>query len=238
MNDPARGFPVGADPGPRAGRRERGSLSAEQIVTGALRLASEHGMDALSMPKLAASLGIGVTSIYWYFANKDALIEAMVEEAARRLHERMAPQPGGSWQDYAYTLFVRLHEIMQADDLLCDLLFMRGSRLSENALLHLWPQLEEGLRLMVDAGFSHEQALRNHSILSLHTRGTITLARQMARAGSEASSPRPVPPNLPHIARATQHQAIRGVTQDTFRAQVRDIIEGMEARLLRTHSDD
>jgi AcrR family transcriptional regulator len=217
----------------RTGRKARGSITADAIVAGALNLAAQHGMDALSMPKLAESLGIGVTSIYWYFQNKDSLIEAMTDEAARRLHALMAPTGYEGWQDYVFALFSKLRTIMQADDLLCDLLFMRGSRLSESALLHLWPQLEEGIRLMVEAGFDHEEALQNHIILSLHTRGTVTLARQMVLAGTLASAPRVVPASLPHLARASLRQNIRGVSDTEFTTQVKRIIEGMDARLAR-----
>ena len=209
-------------------RRQRGSISAAEIVTGALQLAAENGMEALSMPRLARSLGIGVTSIYWYFENKDALIEAMTEEAARRLRAQMAGPAGTSWQDHAFATFSRLFSIMQEDDLLCDLLFMRGNRLSESALHYLWPQLEEGLRRMVEAGFTHEEGLRHHNMLSLHMLGASILSRQMRQAGTSARDPRPVLDNFPNIARAAGD--IRGVTEESYRTQLHALIEGIAAR--------
>ncbi|NED60037.1 helix-turn-helix transcriptional regulator, partial [Streptomyces sp. SID10244] len=56
---------------PKRERRERGSIDPEEIIKGAFELAEEIGVDNLSMPLLGKHLGVGVTSIYWYFRKKD-----------------------------------------------------------------------------------------------------------------------------------------------------------------------
>ena len=48
-------------------RRERGSINPDDIIKGAFELAEQVGIDNLSMPLLGKHLGVGVTSIYWYF---------------------------------------------------------------------------------------------------------------------------------------------------------------------------
>ncbi|WP_216903774.1 TetR/AcrR family transcriptional regulator C-terminal domain-containing protein [Nocardia alni] len=55
-------------------------LSREQIVAAAVELLDAEGLDALSMRKLGAKLGAGATSVYWYVANKDELLELAVDE--------------------------------------------------------------------------------------------------------------------------------------------------------------
>ena len=57
-------------------RRARGSLSREEILAAAYELVEHDGLDALSMPALGRAVGAGVTSIYWYFRNKDDLLVA------------------------------------------------------------------------------------------------------------------------------------------------------------------
>jgi AcrR family transcriptional regulator len=52
-------------------RRERGSINPDDIINGAFELAEELGIDNVSMPLLGKHLGVGVTSIYWYFRKKD-----------------------------------------------------------------------------------------------------------------------------------------------------------------------
>ena len=65
-------------------RRERGSINPNDIIEGAFQLAEEIGIDNLSMPLLGKHLGVGVTSIYWYFRKKDDLLNAMTDRAITR----------------------------------------------------------------------------------------------------------------------------------------------------------
>src|SRR5262245_9250965 len=61
-------------------REPRATLPRDRIVAEALRLLDDEGADALSMRKLAAALGVGTTSLYWHVANRDELIELVVNE--------------------------------------------------------------------------------------------------------------------------------------------------------------
>jgi AcrR family transcriptional regulator len=54
-------------------------LSAETIRMAALRLIDREGLDAFSIRKLGAELGCEGMAIYWYYASKDALLDAVVE---------------------------------------------------------------------------------------------------------------------------------------------------------------
>ena len=65
-------------------RRDRGSISADEILNGAFEVAAQVSIDNLSMPVLAKHLDVGVTSIYWYFRRKDDLLDAMTDRALER----------------------------------------------------------------------------------------------------------------------------------------------------------
>ena len=54
-------------------------LSKQRLVTEAIRLADSEGVDKLSMRRLADEVGAGVMSLYYYVANKDELLDAMVD---------------------------------------------------------------------------------------------------------------------------------------------------------------
>ncbi|MGX9789952.1 TetR/AcrR family transcriptional regulator [Mycobacterium sp. MMS18-G62] len=58
-------------------RRGRG-LNRERIVAAAIELADADGLGALSMARLAESLGCGTMSLYRHVANKDELVTLMV----------------------------------------------------------------------------------------------------------------------------------------------------------------
>ena len=64
----------------RPRREPRSALTRDRIVAEALRLLDTEGAEALSMRKLAAALGVGTTSLYWHVANRDELIELVVNE--------------------------------------------------------------------------------------------------------------------------------------------------------------
>lgn len=63
---------------PSRGRR-RASHSIEAVLTAAVALLDEAGEPALTLRALAARLGTGVGSIYWYVSGKDDLLERAVD---------------------------------------------------------------------------------------------------------------------------------------------------------------
>ena len=64
---------------PQRSRRDQPALSRDQIVSAALELLDTEGIDALSMRKLGTRLNAGATSMYSHVANKDELIELVVD---------------------------------------------------------------------------------------------------------------------------------------------------------------
>ena len=54
-------------------------LSKRRVAVEAIRLADREGVDGLSMRRLAGALGKGAMSLYHYVANKEELLDAMVD---------------------------------------------------------------------------------------------------------------------------------------------------------------
>jgi len=65
----------------RARRAGQPSLSREEIVRTAMRLADAEGHEATSMRRIAAELGAGTMTLYGYIADREALHAAMLDEA-------------------------------------------------------------------------------------------------------------------------------------------------------------
>lgn len=61
---------------PQTGRRP---LTRQRLVDGAVALADAGGIDSLTMRSLARELGVKPMSIYHHVANKDAVLDAMVD---------------------------------------------------------------------------------------------------------------------------------------------------------------
>lgn len=80
-------------------RARAADLTAEVIVDAALAVLDRDGLDAVSMRRVAAELGVSPIPLYSRVGNKDALLDAM----ARRLTATLVPEPvaGEPWPDHA-----------------------------------------------------------------------------------------------------------------------------------------
>lgn len=71
--------PLALTPVPRP---PRGSLNRDKVLVAAMALADSDGLAALSMRKLAASLGVEAMSLYNHIQNKDDIVDGMVDRVA------------------------------------------------------------------------------------------------------------------------------------------------------------
>jgi len=62
-------------------------LSREKIAATAIRLADVHGLDGLSVRKIATELGVGPMRLYDYVSNRSELLDLMVDAAYARIAE-------------------------------------------------------------------------------------------------------------------------------------------------------
>ncbi|WP_327095894.1 TetR/AcrR family transcriptional regulator C-terminal domain-containing protein [Nocardia vinacea] len=79
-------------------------LRRDQIVAAAIEVLDADGLGALSMRKLGAKLDAGATSLYWHVANKDELLELVLDEIWGLV--RIPDPDQASWREvvttYAY----------------------------------------------------------------------------------------------------------------------------------------
>ena len=81
-----------------SGERQAASdagLSKQRVVAEAVRLADSEGVDGLSMRRLAGALGAGAMSLYHYVANKEQLLDAMIDVVFGEIE---LPPVGTDWQ--------------------------------------------------------------------------------------------------------------------------------------------
>ena len=78
-----------------AARSETGADLRRLILDHARHLLVADGYDALSMRKIAGSVGCSATSIYLHFDNKDALTHALISEGMDRLHDALTAAAEG-----------------------------------------------------------------------------------------------------------------------------------------------
>ena len=70
-------------------------LSKQRVVAEAVRLADREGVDGLSMRRLAGALDAGAMSLYHYVANKEELLDAMIDFVFEEIE---LPAEEADWQ--------------------------------------------------------------------------------------------------------------------------------------------
>jgi AcrR family transcriptional regulator len=157
-------------------RRERGSINPDDIVNGAFELAEQVGIDNLSMPLLGKHLGVGVTSIYWYFRKKDDLLNAMTDRALRQYVFATPYIEAKDWQETLRNHARVMRKTFLGNPILCDLILIR-SALSPRAAKAGVVAVEKAIESLVEAGLSPADAFDTYSAMSVHVRGSVVLQR-------------------------------------------------------------
>jgi AcrR family transcriptional regulator len=79
----------------RAAGQQRVPLSRERILRAAIAVADSGGIGALTIRSLAHELGVKPMSVYHYVANKDEIIDGIVDLVYAEID---LPVPGGLWR--------------------------------------------------------------------------------------------------------------------------------------------
>jgi AcrR family transcriptional regulator len=94
-------------PGPRMPSRQPGptrltprtrTLSRQAIVTTALKIVDEQGLDAMTMRRVAQALDTGAASLYAHVANKDELVELVIDQVIGEVDFPVEPDPA-RWRE-------------------------------------------------------------------------------------------------------------------------------------------
>ena len=76
-------------------RPTRPALSRERVLGGAVAVADAGGIGALTIRSLAEKLGVKPMSVYHYVANKDEILDGIVDLVFSEIE---LPSPGGDWR--------------------------------------------------------------------------------------------------------------------------------------------
>ena len=199
-------------------RRERGSISVDEIINGAFDVAADVSVDGLSMPLLAKHLDVGVTSIYWYFRKKDDLLNAMTDRALGQYDFATPFVEGQDWRDSLRAHARKMRQTFRDNPILCDLILIRGT-FGLEATHAAFQKLEKAIAVLVEAGLSAEDAFDTYSSISVHTQGVVVLERLHDKS-SDADSARKSassvidPESMPLIAKLTQQGHRIGAADD------------------------
>lgn len=102
------------------------NLTRDEIVTTALGIMDAYGLADLSMRRLATTLGVQPSALYWHFANKQTLLAAVADQV---LADLPAFTPG-DWSLRLRLWAARLHALLRRHrsgaELVSSVLALRG----------------------------------------------------------------------------------------------------------------
>jgi AcrR family transcriptional regulator len=150
---------------------QREQLTREQIVAAALELLDADGVEALSMRKLGTRLGAGAASLYRHVANRDELVQLVVDSVFGELTPAPSAPGGAPWREAVSRTAAELRETVLRHPWI-------GPELGQVGLLHVGPN---AVRMTADllarfetAGFPEDEREPAAGTLMSYVIGTAT----------------------------------------------------------------
>jgi AcrR family transcriptional regulator len=158
----------------------------------ACELADESGLESFTMAQLAGRLGVGVTSVYWYFRSKEELLRAIADRVTEEFYaglEEDADLEGDARVLHHFRVYwSRLVNNPLWQEVFINR-FVQTVASSPEAVAHALAVRDREVARIVDTGLSPDEALDAYLILSSYTRGYAVVEhfrrRDMELAGEE-----------------------------------------------------
>ena len=160
-------------------RGPKRELSIERIVEAAIEIADAEGFGAVSMSRVAASLGFTTMSLYRYVTSKDDLILLMQEGAQRRAGTDDAVER--NWRDGVTAWVLAMRAAYQEHPWLVDIP-ISGAPITPNSLTIV----DWFLREVRDLPLSDGEKMSALLLLTSYTRATSAQDRDLGAAAAES----------------------------------------------------
>jgi TetR/AcrR family transcriptional regulator, tetracycline repressor protein len=162
----------------------RPPVTRAAVVSAALALLAEGGLEAVSFRRIAGQLGVSAPTLYWHVESKRQLMDLMAEELVRRNESSYAgPRPGQPWWEWlredARQLFAALVATLDAPRVVA------GNRPSPEA----FAGIERVLGVLVEAGMTPGEAQQTLFAIGAYVIGSAT--EWQAEAERAATQPLP-----------------------------------------------
>jgi AcrR family transcriptional regulator len=213
--------------------RRRRWLTSELILSAALEVLDEDGVDAFNMRAVAARLGTGAASLYRYVASKDELLDLVVEDAIGNVRLPADPLP---WRTMLTELAHELRRVFMSRRDLARIA-MTSTTVSPNSLRIA----ESALAALSDAGCRPEFAAIMLDRLSLYVtadafENSLFLARMTTQEAHEywnsvaSTYGNLEPATYPHLV-AHASVITQATPEERFAVGLDTILDGIGAAL-------
>jgi TetR/AcrR family transcriptional regulator, tetracycline repressor protein len=196
-------------------------LNRDLIVRAALELADSDGVDAVSMRRIGARLGVTPMAVYRHFRDKAELTDSMVDALVA---ETSVDTSAASWREGVAELMRSIRRTLVAHPVAVELRHGRPA-LSPSALR----LSERGMALLTEGGFSRGEAARAYRALFAYTFGSV--AFPIGRGDSRAALAALDPAEYPVLSASIDEVAETADAEEQFEFGLARLLDGLEARV-------
>ncbi|MBT9256859.1 TetR/AcrR family transcriptional regulator [Phycicoccus sp. MAQZ13P-2] len=209
---------------------ERTPLSRPRVLTDAVALADAEGIEAVSMRRLAERLGVVPMALYKHVADKEDLLDGVVEEVLGEVVVAPRPRTPDDWPDAVRATVLSARAAVQRHPWLRRVLETR-SRRTPAVLRHM----DAVTRHLLDGGFTPD--LAHHGMHALGSRiwgFSPELFDESVAAPTRRAAPAPDPADYPGIlavaldAQARRPRATSCDDEFEFRFALDLLLDGLE----------
>jgi len=150
----------------------RAHLSRERVLETAVAFADRHGIEALSMRKLGEELGASAMSAYYYFPNKEQLLDGMVDVVFREIEP---PSIDADWKTAMRNRAISTRQVLNRHRWAIGHMEGRTDHGPANIRLH-----DAVLGCLRAAGFSMEATVHAYSVQDAYIYGFVLQETDMA----------------------------------------------------------
>ena len=184
---------------------QRVPLSKERIFQAAIDVADREGLQALTMRRLGAELGVEAMAVYKHVSSKDDILDGMVELVVSLID---TPAERAAWRDAMRSRAISAREVLRRHSWAIGLLDSRRS-MGPNQLRYV----DAVLGSLRSAGFSVDDAAHAFSLLDSYVYGHVVQEMSWSGRSEPSEPPGPAPESeisstdYPHLAEVAAHAA-------------------------------
>lgn len=207
--------------------KSRPPLTRERILKAAINVADQNGLDALTMRRLGSELGVEAMSLYKHIANKDDILDGIVEEVVGGI---TVPDESTEWRTAMRDRAVSARRVLGEHSWAIGLLEARGSN-GRNSMRYTNAVLGN----LISAGFTIDEATHAFWLLDCYIYGHVVQEVNVVRsspdepATSPMQDPAPIEADFPHLLRLAEHASTTEYSLDhEFDFGLDLILDGLE----------
>ena len=148
---------------PEPATEARVPLSKERVLRAGFGLAARDGIESLTMRKLAAELGVGAMTLYYYVPNKDELLDGMVDIVFGEIE---LPTTDVDWKTAMRWRAISTREVLNRHSWAVGLMESRTRPGPASLRVH-----NAVLGYLREGGFSIEMTIQAYSVLDAYIYG-------------------------------------------------------------------